>query len=104
MPMRNGYKSHRGRSAVARNVIMSGSSSASTNLSGAYFMNVDGNTVQKRAGSGGGNIKGGMAPNATGFNTMYWKAASMSSGPDPRNYIFKTNYGYRPLRSGVAQL
>ena len=101
MPMRNGYKSHRGRSAVARNVIMSGASSASTNLSGAYFF-LDGSI--KRAGSGGGNIKGGMAPNATGFNTMYWKPARVSSGPDPRNYIFKTNYGYRPLRSGVAQL
>ena len=103
--MRNGYKSHRGRSAIARNVIMSGASSASTNLSGAYYLwTPSGQKKQKRAGSGGGNIKGGIAPNATGFNTMYWKSARISSGPDPTNYIFKTNYGYRPLRSGVAKL
>ena len=80
MPL-NQPRSNAGRSAQARNVKRSNGSSSFMNRS------IDG---------GGGALKAGLAPNATGFNTLYYKQAT--SMPD-KNVVFtwKGNYRWRPI-------
>ena len=95
MPQRNGPRSSSGRSSIARRAIMGGASptngfmphikvmtSAGTLITTSYF---------------GGNMKGGLAPNATAFNRA--STHTMSSGAGRSNYLFnfKTHYGAKPF-------
>jgi len=74
--MRNGYRSRRGRSAIARSVMRGTESSSFTN----------------RPQGGGTSVKWGSAPSATGFNTLYYRTSDSRVLPDPTNYRFRTNY------------
>ena len=86
MPVRNGYKSHKGRSAIARKVLRGGAG------------NVNGMMPQKEvwtvnAGYGNGNTyfggpkKGGLAPTATGFMRPNGVARRGPRGTE--NYLFE---------------
>ena len=86
MPVRNGYKSHNGRSAVARKVLRGGAGKVNGmmpqkevwTLNAGY---VNGNTYF------GGPKKGGLAPTATGFMRPNGVARRGPRGTD--NYLFE---------------
>jgi len=86
MPVRNGYKSHNGRSAVARKVLRGGAGKVNGmmpqkevwTLNAGY---VNGNTYF------GGPKKGGLAPTATGFMRPNGVARRGPRGTE--NYLFE---------------
>ena len=74
--VKNGYRSHRGRSAIARNSL--------TGIDSVRYTNRD---------QGGGiQTKWGSAPTATGFNTLYYRISQSKVFKDPTNYQFKTGF------------
>ena len=94
--MRNGYKSHRGRSATARSVIMSGNTNSMMPV--VYVTTTTGLVV--RTSYFGGDKKGGMPPNATGFMTPSGQRAQMAVGKvapaSKPNYLFVFKTAARP--------
>ena len=69
MPQRNGYKSHRGRSAVARRTEFGGASGTNGIMPSVYVMTTTGERV--RTSYFGGPKKGGAAPSAVaGFSQV----------------------------------
>tara|TARA_Y100001935_G_C17132096_1_gene421133 strand:- start:256 stop:567 length:312 start_codon:yes stop_codon:yes gene_type:complete len=68
MPQRNGYRSHRGRSAVARKTEFGGASGTNGIMPSILVKDQKGNMV--RTSYFGGVKKGGAAPSATGFNRV----------------------------------
>ena len=84
---RNGYKSHRGRSAIARKAINT------NNTNGMMYQGrciaSDGTIVQP-CRDFGGNKKGGAAPSGTGFmRARPWRLSTSASKP---NFLFKMRY------------
>jgi hypothetical protein len=65
MPQRNGYRSQRGRSAVARKTMFGGASGTNGIMPSVTVVTTTGQTV--RTSYFGGPKKGGAAPSATGF-------------------------------------
>ena len=98
MPQRNGPRSHRGRSAVARKVIMSAGSSNGI-MSQKEFFDSDGH-VHK--GYFGGMKKGGSAPSATGFMIPSGRRNLIAAPALKSNFLFrfKTNPGGSPYGFG----
>jgi hypothetical protein len=98
MPQRNGPRSHRGRSAVARKVLMSAGSSNAI-MSQKLFTASDG-TVHK--GYFGGMKKGGSAPSATGFMIPSGRRNLIAAPALKSNFLFrfKTNPGASPYGFG----
>ena len=97
---KNCYKSHKGRSAIARNVLFSGADSTNGIFPQGYINNSKGNLVRK--GYFGGNKKGGSPPSATGFmitpgSIAATKVASRAANP---NYLFI----FRSNNRGPGQL
>ena len=88
MPQRNGYKSHRGRSAVARRTEFGGASGTNGIMPAVYVTTTTGEIV--RTSYFGGPKKGGAAPSATGF--MIASSSSQAfqpSAPAQRpNFLF----------------
>ena len=105
MPQRNGYKSHRGRSAVARKAQFSGPGKVDGLLPQVYVVTLTGKTIS--SSFFGGPKKGGSAPSATGFSRSFASRSIVSSGlaypASHPNYLFafKTNPGPRPYRNGT---
>ena len=95
MPQRNGYRSSRGRSAVARKAMFSGVTPTAGMMPSVLVKTTDGKTV--RTSYFGGPKKGGAAPSATGYMRAPSTSQSFhSSVPAKRpNYLFKfrQNYG-----------
>ena len=92
--MKNGYRSHRGRSAVARSVMMN----HTTNAIMPSIVVTTTTGEQIRTSYFGGDKKGGIAPNATGNMRSSGMRGQISSGlirPN-FNFVFKTNPGPRP--------
>ena len=92
--MKNGYRSHRGRSAVARSVMMN----HTTNAIMPSIVVTTTTGEQIRTNYFGGSMKGGIAPNATGNMRSSGMRGQISSGlirPN-FNFVFKTNPGPRP--------
>jgi len=88
MPQRNGYKSHRGRSAVARKTEFGGASGTNGIMAGVMVTTLSGAVV--RTSYFGGPKKGGSAPSATGFmvapgSTAATTVAARAQRP---NYLF----------------
>jgi hypothetical protein len=99
MPQRNGPRSHRGRSAVARKVLTSAGSSNGM-MSQKEFTASDG-TVHK--GYFGGMKKGGSAPSATGFMIPSGRGNVIATAATKSNFLFRfktgpggSPYGYGP--------
>ena len=74
--VKNGYRSYRGRSAIARRSL--------TGIRSDSFTN--------RNQGGGIQTKWGSAPTATGFNTLYYRISQSKVFKDPTNYQFKTGF------------
>lgn len=74
--IKNGYRSHRGRSAIARSTMHGTYSDRFTN----------------RPQGGGIQTKWGSAPTATGFNTLYYRINQSKVFKEPSNYQFKTSF------------
>ena len=116
MPQRNGYRSHRGRSAVARRAINTNSTNGMmpqivcplTDARGVPLMDGTKQKVVKTCGYFGGSKKGGSAPSATGFmipkNCGYHPQESNAT--TGRNYLFKshTGSGHWPYQVGAPLL
>ena len=102
MPQRNGYKSHRGRSAVARRTEFGGPSGTNGIMPSVYVMTSAGQRV--RTSYFGGPKKGGSAPSATGF--MRAKSTSQSfhtTAPAQRpNFLFNFRQKFSKGYSGAG--
>jgi hypothetical protein len=86
MPQRNGYRSHRGRSAVARRTEFGGASGTNGIMPAVYVMTTTGERV--RTSYFGGPKKGGAAPSATGF----MRASSTSQSFQPAAPAQRPNF------------
>ena len=86
MPQRNGYKSHRGRSAIARRTQFGGASGTNGIMPSVYVMTTTGQRV--RTSYFGGPMKGGAAPSATGF----MRANSTSQAFQPSAPALRPNF------------
>ena len=88
MPQRNGYRSQRGRSAVARKVQFGGASGTNGIMPSVMVKTTTGAMV--RTSYFGGPKKGGAAPSATGFmRPNSSSVSSRASAPASRpNYLF----------------
>ncbi len=98
--VRNSYRSHNGRSAVARKVMFSGTGPTDGIFPQGYIKDSNGDLVRK--GYFGGNAKGGSAPSATGFMITPGSIAAtqVATRADNKNYIFifrSSNRGPGPL-------
>ena len=94
MPQRNEYKSHRGRSAVARKTEFGGASGTNGIMPAIYVMTTTGQKV--RTSYFGGPKKGGAAPSGTGFmtansTTQAFQPAARAQRP---NFLFKFRQNY----------
>ena len=93
MPVRNGYKSNRGRSAIARRAINT------NNTNGMMYQgkctDSDGNVI-KPCREFGGPKKGGAAPSATGFmRSRPWKMSVPAENANKSNTMrFLNTYIY----------
>lgn len=102
MPQRNGPRSSKGRSAVARKAIFSGTGKTNGSFPQGSVVTSTGEVIP-RAGFFGGMKKGGLAPSATGFMTPSGKRATIHPGKAPPastpNFLFKfkTNAGPSPF-------
>lgn len=100
MTQRNGYKSHKGRSAIARKAQFSGPGKVDALQSKVNVITQTGEVISTT--NFGGCKKGGSAPSATGFNRTFATRSMISPGLSPPasnpNYlfVFKTNVGPRP--------
>ena len=87
MPQRNGYKSHRGRSAVARRTEFGGASGTNGIMPSVYVLTTTGERV--RTSYFGGPKKGGAAPSATGFMTASGARNTIATRAKRPNFLFK---------------
>jgi hypothetical protein len=87
MPQRNGYKSHRGRSAVARRTEFGGASGTNGIMPAVYVMTTTGERV--RTSYFGGPKKGGAAPSATGFMIASGARNTIATRAQRPNFLFK---------------
>lgn len=108
---RNSYRSHNGRSAVARKVMFSATGPTDGTIPQGYIPDSKGRLVRKAFF--GGNKKGGAAPSATGFMSPSGSsAATQIATPAQRpNYLFifrSTNRGpgltYLPTADNPGKL
>jgi len=87
MPQRNGYRSRRGRSAIARRVINTNSTNGMMYQGTCVAM--DGTVIQPCRNFGGPK-KGGAAPSATGFmRSMPCQISAPALNP---NYLSKIRF------------
>lgn len=95
MPSRNGPRSRRGRSAVARTVMFGGATPTNA-IMPTVFVIPYGYKKPIKTNYFGGPIKGGSQPSVGMSNAAPWRQAA---GPGLRNYlfIFKTSYGPKPF-------
>lgn len=100
MPQRNGYRSSRGRSAVARKVIMSGAAGATNGIfpQNIVVMTYQGQLI-RNAGYFGGVKKGGAAPSGTGFMVPSGRRNLIAANAQRPNFLFefRTNPGPKPF-------
>ena len=112
MPQRNGYRSNRGRSAVARRAINTNSTNGMMPQITCPLTDARGKPIMykevRTCGYFGGPKKGGSAPNATGFmvpKSTGYKPYS-SNYNTGRNYLFmsRTGAGHWPHQVGAPLL
>ena len=101
--MKNGYRSHNGRSAVARKAIFSATGHTNGMFPQIFVITSNGERV--RGGYFGGMKKGGSQPSGTGFMTPSHSSAAtqVAYKAEKPNFLFKfyTNpgpvpFGHRP--------
>jgi len=97
MPQRNGMRSSRGRSAIARKAQFSGPGQTDGMQPSVLVKTLEGKII--RTSYFGGSKKGGSAPSATGFMRPFANRATISSTQSNPNYFFtfKTNSGPIPF-------
>lgn len=94
MPQRNGYRSSRGRSAIARRTTFGGPSGTNGIMPSVLVRTTTGQIV--RTSYFGGMKKGGAAPSATGFMRPSNGGNHPSAPALSSNYLFKmTSYQSR---------
>ena len=86
MPVRNGYKSHKGRSAIARKVLHSGAGNVNGMMPQKEVWTINAGYVNGNTYFGGPK-KGGLAPTATGFMRPNGVARRGPRGTE--NYLFE---------------
>ena len=97
MPERNGSRSTRGRSAVARRTTFGGPSGTNGIMPGVMVKTTTGDVV--RTSYFGGMKKGGAAPSATGFMIPGGRGNQPAAPALKSNYLFKMN-GYQSRAGG----
>ena len=100
MPQRNGYKSHRGRSAVARRTEFGGASGTNGIMPSVYVMTTTGERV--RTSYFGGPKKGGAAPSATGFMIASGARNTIATPAQRPNFLFKFRQSFSRGYSGAG--
>jgi hypothetical protein len=87
MPQRNGYRSSRGRSAIARRAMFGGPSGTNGIMPNVLVRTTTGQLV--RTNYFGGMKKGGSAPSATGYTKSFATRSQISANAAYPNYLFK---------------
>lgn len=102
MPQRNGYRSSRGRSAVARKAQYGGASPTNGIMPSVLVKTLDGKTV--RTNYFGGPKKGGAAPSATGYMIASSSSQAFQPGVPAKkpNYLFNFRQNYSLGYSGAG--
>ena len=98
---RNQPRSSRGRSAIARRAIMSGTGTGNDFMPQGPIKTWQGNTITPKHYFGGMK-KAGSAPSATGFMRPSGMRARMSSAANRPNYLFKFKTGAGPSPFGFG--
>jgi hypothetical protein len=108
---RNSYRSHNGRSAIARRVLFSGTGDTNGIIPQGYILDYKGKLVRKAYF--GGDKKGGAAPSGTGFMVAPGSIAAtqVAANAHRPNYLFifrSTNRGpgltYLPTADNPGRL
>lgn len=86
MPQRNGPRSSRGRSAIARKAIFSGPSKTDGMIPQIAVRDNAGNIIG--GGYFGGNKKGGASPSATGYMIPFGRRNLIATPASKVNYLF----------------
>ena len=94
---RNGYRSHRGRSAIARRTEFGGASGTNGIMPSVWVLTSSGDRV--KTNYFGGNMKGGSAPSGTGF--MRSKPFQISATAQRPNFLFNFRQ-YSGLPNGIG--
>lgn len=94
MPQRNGYRSSRGRSAVARKAMFSGVSPTAGMMPSLLVKTANGKTI--RTSYFGGPKKGGAAPSATGYMRAQTQSSQVSASAVRPNFLFNFRQNYSP--------
>lgn len=105
--MRNGYRSHRGRAAVARKAMFgaTGKTNGMMPQGTTHYVLANGKTrTVSPMRYGGGNKKGGSAPSATGQSRSFAQRSIISAKAKRPNLLFimrtqAHNPGYYSRRS-----
>ena len=115
MPVRNGPRSQRGRSAIARRVINTNSTNGMmpqlachpTNRLGQPLLDATGQPVViKPCRYFGGDKKGGAQPSGTGFMISFGMRHNIATHAAHPNFLFKsfTGAGHAPYQVGAPLL
>ena len=101
MPVRNGNRSLRGRSAIARRAINTNSTNG---MQPQITCTTSDGKIIKPCGYFGGNKKGGSAPNATGFMRPFGLRDRISAQAQRRDFlfVFRTGAGHPPWQGSPS--
>lgn len=99
MPQKNGYRSSRGRSAIARKVLQ-----GNVGKTNAMMPHILVNTQKGVISTSyfGGSLKGGAMPSATGFMRPQSMRSLMHSPATNNNYLFSMNTIYTRGINSIA--
>ena len=101
MTPKNGYKSHNGRSAIARKALLSGTGNVNGMMPQRQIFTLNAGYVPGYSYFKG-DLKGGAAPTATGFMRPSGAAKRAGSSGEKSNFLFLFKTGAGPSPYGYA--
>jgi hypothetical protein len=101
MAPKNGYKSHNGRSAIARKALLSGTGNVNGMMPQRQIFTINAGYVPGYSYFKG-DLKGGAAPTATGFMRPSGAAKRAGSSGEKSNFLFLFKTGAGPSPYGYA--
>jgi len=101
MPQRNAPRYHHGRSAIARNILLSGTGNVNGMMPQRQIFTINAGYVPGYSYFKG-DLKGGAAPTATGFMRPSGAAKRAGSSGEKSNFLFLFKTGAGPSPYGYA--
>ena len=101
MPQRNAPRYHHGRSAIARNILLSGTGNVNGMMPQRQIFTINAGYVPGYSYFKG-NLKGGASPTATGFMRPSGASKRAGSSGQKPNYLFQFKTGAGPSPFGYS--